>query len=151
MHQIWSLLIHLMSKIGEVLLFNVWINFRWPWLQKGLKDFIIVNGKLYHRGHGGLLARVLLLTKEKNNCTRFMIFHREKMISACIDAFRDKNFIGMRWLEMRLRCKWPLYSANNLSTLRGLCLFRRLEIGDSPIWISCCIDLCHLKHKCDQK
>lgn len=48
MHQILFRLIF-MSKIGVVLSFKTWINHT-TMAAKGLKYFVVVNSKLYHRG-----------------------------------------------------------------------------------------------------
>lgn len=65
----------------------------------------------------------------KEEVRKFIIFLVEQMILASIDARRDKDFIGLKWLKMLLRCS----SARNLYEGIFVCL---LDIGDNRFLIA---------------
>lgn len=67
---------------------------------KDLKNLIVVNGKLYHLASSGVLARALSLTKPKEELHRVYDLSYGKM-----NSLIGSNFIGLKWLEMLLRCR----------------------------------------------
>lgn len=111
---------------------------------KYLKDFIIVNGELYHQGNSEVLTRVLSLTRQKKNCVGFMIFLRGEND---ISLYRHLYSQGFYWreivrdvVEMQMACT----QCQESPIIEKPLLVQ--EAGDwrLPIWISFCIKRCHL-------
>lgn len=71
---------------------------------KDLKNFIVVNGELYHQGNVGVLARTLFSAKPKKNLTNDLSCGKNdiSLYSTC----RDKGFIGLArdGAEMQMAC-----------------------------------------------
>lgn len=61
-----------------------------------------------------------LWLRQKKSCARSMTFLVKKIELAFIDAWKGKDFIGLRWPEMLLRCNCPICNAMNLNVEESL-------------------------------
>lgn len=85
----------------------------WIVAAKNLKCLSLLMD-IYHWGIGGVLAQTLSLTATKEELWQIHALSYGQNDISLYDLSKGKDFIGLRWPQMLLRCNCPIRNVMNL-------------------------------------